>query len=161
MPRDFDVLLHRSIFGLKRPATGKGEALAAETRWVLRGVLLQEGRFTAFLEDVSARTLRKLRAGDRVAGGRLESVSFDGLAYQANGVLTHVAIGHDLSGNAAPPPTTAPAGTPTKKSSGDRGEKGERADKGERVDKGEKRDKGEGKVRPDDGDGEGSRRREK
>jgi hypothetical protein len=155
MPPDYDVLLRRSIFGLKRPAGGGGRGEAAEARWVLRGVLLQEGHFTAFLEDVSARTLRKLRAGDPVAGGRLESVSFDGLAYQAAGVLTHVDIGQDLSGNTAPPPTTSPAGPPTRKPSA------ERADKGERGDKGDKRDKGEGKDRPDDGESGGSRRREK
>jgi hypothetical protein len=129
---------------------------------VLRGVLLQEGRFTAFLEDVSARTLRKLRAGDTVARGRLESVSFDGLAYEADGVSTHVHIGQDLSGKAAPPPATSPAAPAgvDRSDKGERGEKGERGDKAEKADKGDKGDKGARKERQDDGDAPGKRRRE-
>ena len=103
MPRDYDVLLRRSIFGrgTARVAAERPAGPPPEGRWVLRGVLHQEGRFTAFVEDLSARTLRRLRAGDKLAPGGSRAW-LDGLAYEAaSDDAGH--IGQDLRGNGRPP----------------------------------------------------------
>jgi hypothetical protein len=100
---------------LNGPLSGRPEASL-----VFNGVIIVNDEADAMVEDLSTQIVTKVRTGDPIAGGRVSGISFDDLAYSANGRTLHVAIGQNLEGVTAvvapPPPTpaaVAPAPTPT------------------------------------------------
>ncbi len=75
-----------------------------EQSYALRGIVLVEPSETegavylAFVEDGRAGTTRRVRAGDSIARGKVISVTMDGLEYEVDGRVTHVAIGMNFEG---------------------------------------------------------------
>jgi hypothetical protein len=107
MSAEYEGLLKRSLFSKNgRRSVDPDSAEAAshtsarrpEADLVLRGVSLQEGRFTALVEDVQAKRVRPLHIGDTIGRGRLCKVDFDGVEYESAGRVTQVSIGDDLTG---------------------------------------------------------------
>ena len=107
MSAEYEGLLKRSLFSKSsRRSADPDSAEAAshtparkpEADLVLRGVSLQDGQFTALVEDVQAKRVRPLHLGDTVGRGRLCKVGFDGVEYECAGEVILVSIGDDLTG---------------------------------------------------------------
>jgi len=113
MPPEFNVLLTRGVFGRPAPVERRkvrGEPSAPEALLVLRGVTVQAARVVALVEDVEAKRVLRVEAGDAVGGGRLTHVALDGVRYVAHGGADReVAIGSNLEGDVVPPPAAVPA----------------------------------------------------
>ena len=114
MPSRYEVLASRSIFARESPQKRAREADARgpEAVLVLRGVMDQDGSYTAFVEDTAAGKVQQVRAGDSVARGRVTRVTLAGIEYDSAGRVSQVAIGTALDGAAVPPNTSALAGSP-------------------------------------------------
>lgn len=113
---NYEVLIKRNAFSKTRgqatrvtaPTAHKTAAPRPERYTVLTGISQRGGRFVAFLEEVQGDTT-KVAAGDEVAGGKVVSISLDGLEFEKEGKTTKVAIGSSLSlgPGSAPAPTGA------------------------------------------------------
>lgn len=127
IPDEYSVLFGRSMFlrakgkpgAAAKGAEPGGPGGAAtqggpESTLALRGSALQDGEYIAFVEDMGDHAIRRVKAGDPIATGRLTGVTLDAVDYEAKGKVTHVAIGENLAGvplpAPAPAPTTAPGG---------------------------------------------------
>lgn len=113
LPKEFELLMTRSIFARRRgPGQGgldaAAEAQAARDRGlVLRGVADQSGQRTALLEDTSSGKTKQLHVGDEALGGRIVAITMEGLDRNFGGQLVHVGVGQSLDGKGEPPgPTT-------------------------------------------------------
>lgn len=116
LPRQYQVLLSRSIFAAGgKPETSAAEPPAAspESCLSLKGVVQDDQRFTAFVEDVPHKQVLELKVGDTVARGHIVAITLHELEYEAGGKLTRVAIGQPLSGDVAPTTQPADASAPT------------------------------------------------
>lgn len=102
MPPDYDILLVKSIFTNKkhRGVAGPGSPRPGGG-FVLRGVIRQADRFTAYVEDTSSRRVYSLRPGDAICGGKLTRISLRGAEYEAAGRRAAVTIGDRLDGGTA------------------------------------------------------------
>lgn len=114
----YSVLLRRSIFAKGgvasgwRPTTSTGPApkpLSPEQQVVFYGVLAQDDQFVAFAENHSTGAILLLRQGDPVARGRVEQITLDTLSYIANGKVTEVRIGQNLSGESVAVAASSPS----------------------------------------------------
>jgi hypothetical protein len=122
LPPEYAGLLTHSIFADPRLKKGRSETGAAgtggdarpESALVLRGVYLQDRRFTALIEDAAASRVRTAVVGTRVGAGRVRSLSLQGADFELNGVVTAVAVGQRFDGTAA----AGDADRPTRKPRG-------------------------------------------
>jgi hypothetical protein len=115
MPQEYAATLARNVF--TRGTAKAGGPVAPEAGLGLTGVVADDGKFTAFVEDLAAKRTLRLKAGDPLVGGRVKSVTEDALEYEAAGKVTRVQIGQNLLGAPLPPPPpppppAAPAGQP-------------------------------------------------
>lgn len=122
MPAAFAVLTDRSIFYKGRevpaprtyfprtvgPATtnptadaatiAAAAAAAAEQSLVFSGVTNVDNVIDAFIEDQNSSKVTMYRIGEPIARGKITNITLDDLTYQANGKITHVAVGENLQG---------------------------------------------------------------
>jgi hypothetical protein len=120
LPGEFGALLTRSIFARGRPApppgAGQGGPQGPEAGLGLRGVGLQDGVFMALIEDVAAKSVKRIKAGEPIASGTIKSIDLDSVVYEGGGgKTTKVAVGQNLLGAPLPPPAppqSQPAGPP-------------------------------------------------
>jgi hypothetical protein len=76
----FHVIATKNPFNpgrLEATATSAASAMAPGVKPVLHGVLLDGDQSRAYLEEPPARQVYGYAIGDRIAGGRLESIAFD------------------------------------------------------------------------------------
>ncbi len=107
LPETFHVLLSRSIFS--RGKSASAQAGVSAIGMALRGVVSRDGAFTAIVEDVSTHRIENVSEGLTLAGGRISHITLRGFDYELRGNVIAVAIGHDLKGESATAPTTAPS----------------------------------------------------
>ena len=105
----YGVLSDRNIFlrerGRRAPSTRQyansstsSSRPAAESTYVLTGIVLEEGQYRAYVEEVSSGRVQRLAVGDAVAKGHVLDIDIDAMAYSANGKGTWIPIGCDLQG---------------------------------------------------------------
>jgi hypothetical protein len=142
MSHQYDVLLTRSIFARdkNRARTPTPERIdqRPETTMVLRGVMDQDGTYTAFVEDTSAGKLQEIKPGDPVARGRVARITLGGVEYESSGLLTRVGIGANLDGVAvaavpAPQPSPQRAAEAAAQPAGAKSPPGDKTAASERV----------------------------
>jgi len=119
MAHQYDVLLTRSIFAREKTRahgpTPEGIDRRPETTLVLRGVMDQDGVYSAFIEDTTAGKLQELKPGDTLAAGKVARITLAGVEYEASGHTTRVGIGSNFDGvavAAVPPSPEPPAAAP-------------------------------------------------
>lgn len=130
MGAKYDVVLQRNIFSRQRtpfrPRDRNGEAPVVvpnpETHFLLEGIVQENNRFIAFVEDTQGGGVLRLRQGDRVARGTIKALTLDTLEYQLEDKTTTVRLGCDLEGTrgvvavpavSAPSTSQSPAATST------------------------------------------------
>jgi hypothetical protein len=117
------------------PSNNNGLANKRSSSLVFNGVIVMGDEPNAMIEDQSSNgTVSLLRVGDRLAAGRLSSVTFDDITYEANGTQKRIFLGQNMDGETptvavAPPPAppstqpgaagAAPAGTAPAAGGGD------------------------------------------
>jgi hypothetical protein len=69
-----------------------------EASFVLTGIVLEEGQYRAYVEDVSNSKVMRLGIGDAVARGHITEIEIDAISYLAPGQQVWVNIGSDLRG---------------------------------------------------------------
>lgn len=130
LPDKYRVLLNRSIFARDGRAAARGTRAGVgaqntpglwigppgtEATLIFRGVTLNDGSFTAFIEDVTGGGVRRFNRGDAIAAGRIAGINLNGMDYESGRKITRVMLGQNLAGGDAPPltqPTTAPGSSP-------------------------------------------------
>ena len=107
----YNVLSERNIFMRERglPATRPYAPRTydsapvrppLEASFVLTGIVLEEGQYRAYVEDVSSGRVHRLAVGDPIARGHVPEIEIDAIAYSAGGQGTWISIGSDLRGQA-------------------------------------------------------------
>jgi hypothetical protein len=107
----YNVLSERNIFMRERgrpatrPYTPRTYDSATvrpplEASFVLTGIVLEEGQYRAYVEDVSSGRVNRLAVGDAIARGHVLEIEIDAIAYSAGGQGTWISIGSDLRGQA-------------------------------------------------------------
>ena len=83
----------------------------------------EDGDDETFAENTRTGDVTRLVPGDAVADGHCVGIALDAIAYEQNGNVQWIDVGQNLLGSivAAPPPTTAPAGSTTVPSTGTSG----------------------------------------
>jgi hypothetical protein len=113
LPPEFAIFQTRSPFakGPKKPATVAG---GPEASFVLKGAVDVGGRLTAFVEDLSAKKVLQVAAGQPLAGGRVKGITLDAIEYEATGSpAKRIEVGQNLVGQVVPPtPASQPAAGP-------------------------------------------------
>ena len=106
----YGILCDRNIFLRERgrpapttrrydsSATSSSSRPAAESTYVLTGIVLEGGQYRAYIEEVNTGRVLRLAVGDAVAKGHVLDIDIDAIAYSANGKGTWIAIGNDLQG---------------------------------------------------------------
>jgi hypothetical protein len=105
----YGVLSDRNIFlrerGRPAPSTRRYDSSttsssrpAAESTYVVTGIVLEEGQYRAYVEEVNTGRVQRLAVGDAVAKGHVLDIDIDAMAYSANGKGTWIPIGCDLQG---------------------------------------------------------------
>ena len=87
----------------------------AAKSFVLRGVVIEDNELHAYVENTRTGEVTRLLPGDAIADGHCVNIVIDAIAYEQNGNVQWIDVGENLLGStvAAPPPTTAPAGSTT------------------------------------------------
>jgi hypothetical protein len=67
--------------------------ITPEERFVLRGVVIEQDAFRAYVENLERGALTQLRLGDRVAGGEVAEIQIDGIRYLKDGSTESVWVG--------------------------------------------------------------------
>jgi hypothetical protein len=75
----------------------------------LTGLVFEQGQYRAYFEDLTSGGVQRVVAGDTIAGGTIREISFDAVAFEANGQPRWVEIGQDLTGAVAGAGSSAPA----------------------------------------------------
>lgn len=127
MSDDYRVLLMRSIFSRdhnRAVAVVRNSApaavfattapAAAETNFVLKGLAVEDGVYTAFFEQAPDATLLRVHLGDALSHGRVTRITLDGVDYAVTGLTTRVTIGQALDGGYASLAATRPATEPSR-----------------------------------------------
>ncbi|MDB5299211.1 MAG: hypothetical protein JWO87_874 [Phycisphaerales bacterium] len=115
-----------------RPGTGGFASSSSEASVALKGVSLEDGVYTAFIEDSVTRETRGLHAGEAVARGMITAMSLDGIDYATGGRVLRISIGQTLDGATPPAPAYPSAVASSSKpawpaaTSGDTGDRGPR-----------------------------------
>jgi hypothetical protein len=120
LPSEYSALQTRNPFahgGKGGPAGpnaggpgGPGAPGGPDTLFVLKGIVGEDGQFTAFVEDTTAKRVLELSSGAPLGRGRIKGIDADAIEYEAVGTSKRVEVGQDLSGKIVPPtPTSQPA----------------------------------------------------
>jgi hypothetical protein len=127
LPVEFAILQTRNVFGHGAPkAGGPGAAGGVGANFVLKGVVEGDGRYTAFIEDKSAKRVASVATGEAIAVGRIKSINLDAIEYEAAGNSRRIEVGQNLNGEIVPPtPTTKPAAGPPPGTPGAPGQPGQ------------------------------------
>jgi hypothetical protein len=103
----YTVIIDRNMFSRQRGAAERRQRDAErevvtvadpESYYRLRGIAQENGTFIAFVEDTQRNETLKLRQGDTVARGSIESLDLDSIVYRLEDRTIPVAIGQDLLG---------------------------------------------------------------
>lgn len=103
----YELILERNMFSRQRGARTREESDEGrrevampnpESYFRLRGIVQEDGRFIAFVEDTRAGNVLKLRQGDSVARGTIKALTLDTVEYQLGDQVTTVRLGYDLEG---------------------------------------------------------------
>jgi hypothetical protein len=115
LPPEFAVLQTRNIFMHGPPKAG-GAPSGPEASFVLKGIVEAEARFTAFIEDKSAKRVASVGVGGAIALGHIKSINLDAIEYEAatGGAARRIEVGRNLMGEVVPPtpPTSKPSAAP-------------------------------------------------
>ena len=88
-----------------------------QREWMLTGIVFEDGRFRAYLENRSTGESQRVDSGHLVAGGAVTEVFIDALGYELDGHVRWIELGQDLTGafpeGIVPPPATPSTGDPT------------------------------------------------
>jgi hypothetical protein len=112
LPVEFSILQSRNVFGSPKSHGAAQAPGGPEAGYVLKGVVQAPGGFVAFVEEVAAKQVRQLAAGDVLARGKIKSINIETIEYETDGVAHRIEVGQDLNGQTPPPPPTAPAAAP-------------------------------------------------
>lgn len=110
-PPAYDILLTRNVFSLRRVVKTDGPP-RPEAGLAFRGAGLLDDQYTALVEDLGSKAVRRLKAGEPVAAGKVKAITLSYLEYEAGGKVARIAVGQNLAGATVPPPTTAPSAPP-------------------------------------------------
>jgi hypothetical protein len=91
----YTVIIDRNMFSRQR---GVVTVADPESYYRLRGIAQENGTFIAFVEDTQRNETLKLRQGDTVARGSIESLDLDSIVYRLGDRTISVTIGQDLLG---------------------------------------------------------------
>jgi hypothetical protein len=128
--KQFAVVYEKNIFLRDRPAynpnardvptSSPTAPRRPEESYVLTGIVLQEGRHVAFIENTDGGGTQRVLAGGAIAVGKVADLDLDALEYEAGGKRTRIAVGHNLAGAVVftPPPAAAPPPPPSTASAG-------------------------------------------
>ena len=103
----YQVILERNIFSRQRgPRRQRGDEREQrpvivpnpESYFRLRGIAQEGSVFVAFVEDTQTGDVLRLRKGDRVARGAIQSLTLDTIEYESDGRTMTVRMGQDLEG---------------------------------------------------------------
>jgi len=102
----YELILERNMFsrqrGPRRRENREERREVAmpnlESYFRLRGIVQEDGRFIAFVEDTRSNSVLKLREGDSVARGTIKTLTLDTVEYQLEDQVTTVRLGYDLEG---------------------------------------------------------------
>jgi hypothetical protein len=107
----YEILNERNIFLRNRsrpqrnattnPSTGSStqSSRRPEQLYTLTGIILEEGRRLAFIENMTTGTTERLAVGAAVAGGKIVDVDFHHLEFETGaGQRVNVEVGRTLSG---------------------------------------------------------------
>ncbi len=85
----YKVILTRNMFSRDRVPDKErrdrrpGPTVNPESYFLLRGVVQEDNRFLAFVEDKQSGSVLRLHEGDHVARGQIKSLTLDSLEYQS------------------------------------------------------------------------------
>jgi hypothetical protein len=66
--------------------------------FVLTGVVFEEGEFHAYFEDLRSGKVTRVTAGSEIAGGLVDQILIDAIAFAHDGEVTWVEFGQNLNG---------------------------------------------------------------
>lgn len=100
----YRILLTRSIFAANHMVLDQrpGQLGGPEGQLALRGLSLEDGVYSAFIEDTINHSVLRVAAGQAIARGLVAEITLDALHYQREGSKTEVKIGQTLEGFPAP-----------------------------------------------------------
>lgn len=100
----YRILLTRSIFAANHMVLDQrpGSLSMPERQLALRGLSLEDGIYTAFIEDTISHSISRVAIGEAIARGLVAEITLDSLHYQYQGSKTEVKIGQTLEGFPAP-----------------------------------------------------------
>jgi hypothetical protein len=120
LPAEFVILRTHSPF--RSAGARSGPAGGPDATLVFKGVVQDGGAFVAFIEDVNAKQVMQLAAGDAVGRGKLKSIDLDSIQYEVDGDAHQIQVGQNLNGEmvqptptskpSAPAPASGPPGMP-------------------------------------------------
>src|SRR3954471_11581255 len=90
-----------------------------EAKFVLTGVVFEDGEYRAFIEDTNASKVLRLSVGEPIARGKITQIDIDTIAYESSGKTTVINVGTTLTGipysafTATPGATPAPGAAPS------------------------------------------------
>lgn len=107
----YRILLTRSIFAANHMVLDQrpGQLRGPEGQLALRGLSLEDGVYSAFIEDTISHSVSRVASGQPIARGLIAEITLDALHYQRDGSKTEVKIGQTLEGY--PAPSTSMLGT--------------------------------------------------
>lgn len=112
----FGVITQRNIF-LRNRARSRSEndgarresrpPRKAEQALILRGIVREDERLIAFVENVDDGATHRVALGDSIAAGKITAIAFDAAEFELAGKRTRVEVGHNLEGGVAEVPTSS------------------------------------------------------
>lgn len=103
----YQIILQRNIFSRQRGSIrqrevderpGRVVTPSLESYFLLKGIVQEDSKFIAFIEDNRGGGILRLREGDSVARGIIKALNLDSIVYQLEDRTVTVTIGHDLEG---------------------------------------------------------------
>jgi hypothetical protein len=102
----FGVLYERNIFLRDRSVRRSNDdrppssqpARPLEESFIVRGIVLEDGQFRAYVEDTARSATTRLTAGDSVARGKVTRIDIDGIEYLQGEKPVWIVAGSDLTG---------------------------------------------------------------
>lgn len=102
----YKIILQRNIFSRQRgPVRQKRVAQSRpiitrnpESYLILKGIVQEDGKFIAFVENSQSESVFKLYEGDSIARGIVKNFSLDSIEYQIEDKTISVTLGRDLEG---------------------------------------------------------------
>ena len=108
---DYKIISARNIFSRNRlPETRpvitgarqvQVKAAEEESYLILRGITRQADGFIAFIEDSRTNGMKKIRKGEKIAGGEVKDITIDFVTYELKGKDIKVKTGMAMGGEIA------------------------------------------------------------